>query len=220
MLQVLTSDDGSPTIFNPEIHETYHSKFGARSESEHVFIRNGLETILPKPNGCNILEIGFGSGLNALLTWQAAEKHLASIQYYSSEPFPVPVDLARQYARSAHFTATEQWYLMQLHQAPFGHPIKLSPYFSIHKIAAGIENYRSGLRFPLIYFDAFSPDKAPDLWTREIFQKLYHMCAPKGILVTYCAKGSVKRQLKATGFIVEALNGALGKREMTRAIKS
>lgn len=215
----MTSGDGSPTIFNPEIHESYHSRFGARSESEHVFIRNGLKTILPKANGCPILEIGFGSGLNALLTWQIARQYHTTIQYYSLEPFPIPVDLAMKYARSPHFAASEQLELMQLHRAPFGHNQKLSPYFSIHKIAIGIEDYQPDVRFSVVYFDAFSPDKAPGLWTESIFQKLYLVMAADGILVTYCAKGFVKRNLKAAGFTIKALKGASGKREMTKAIK-
>lgn len=219
MLQLLISNDGSPTIFNTDIQESYHSKFGARSESEHVFIRNGLETVLPKANNVNILEIGFGSGLNALLTQQAAEEHKVNIVYYSTEPFPLPINLAHAYIRNTHFNPEEQEVLLKLHQAPFEQDIQVSPYFLLHKTTTGIQEFQSDILFSLVYFDAFSPDKAPELWTEAIFRKLYQMMISEGILVTYCAKGFVKRHLKAAGFSVEALQGAVGKREMIRARK-
>ena len=219
MLEILISDDGSPTIFNTVIRESYHSRFGARSESEHVFIQNGLETVLPKANNVNILEIGFGSGLNALLTQQAVGRYQAHIRYDSLEPFPISPDLACSYIRNAHFSPAEQQDLLKLHQAPFGQNQQLSPYFTLHKTVTGIQEFQSDIMFSLVYFDAFSPDKAPELWTEAIFRKLYQMMITGGILVTYCAKGFVKRHLKAAGFTVEALKGAAGKREMVRAGK-
>ena len=220
-LEIRQTKDGSNTLYVPDLNEHYHSVHGALQESQHVFIKHGLEHILEQKRDVKILEIGFGTGLNAILTLPFALAQKAFVQYDTLEKYPLTMDVVEQ----LHF---EQFILnpelldhfKKMHAAPWNEPIDLSPYFTLQKIHETLEEFSPPeAYYDVVYFDAFAPEKQPELWTEEVFAKLYNATRPGGILVTYCAKGAFKRNLKAAGFIVEALPGPPGKREMTRGIR-
>ena len=214
--KLVITNDGSHSIFNPEINECYHSKHGAIVESEHVFIRNGF-SVVNKQN-LNILEIGFGTGLNALLTSQKAVQKKVTVNYQTMELYPVSED---NYSK-LNFTdliGIEQDELLKLHTTKWEKKCKINDFFSLTKFNADLENYTSDTKFDIIYFDAFSPEKQPELWTNIIFMKMHNYLKEGGFLVTYCAKGIVKRTMKSVGFEIIVLDGPPGKRQMTRANK-
>ena len=221
-LEIRQTKDGSNTLFVPDLNEHYHSVHGALQESQHVFIKQGLEYALEQKRDIKILEVGFGTGLNAILTFPYALAQKAFIQYDTLEKYPLTEEVVRQ----LHF---EQFvlnpellaYFYELHAAPWNEPANVIPYFTLQKIHETLEEFVApSSYYDVIYFDAFAPEKQPELWTDAIFEKLYKATRPGGVLVTYCAKGSFKRSLKAAGFEVEALPGPPGKREMTRGVKA
>jgi len=215
--KLVITNDGSHSIFNPEINECYHSKHGAIVEAEHVFIRNGF-SVVNKQN-LNILEIGFGTGLNALLTSQKAVQKKVTVNYQTMELYPVSED---NYSK-LNFTdliGIEKQSLLILHETPWEEKCKINDFFILTKFNTDLENYTSDTKFDIIYFDAFSPEKQPELWTNTIFMKMHNYLKEDGFLVTYCAKGIVKRTMKAVGFEIIVLDGPPGKRQMTRANKS
>jgi len=208
--------DGSHTLFNERAGEHYHSVFGAIQESEHIFIRAGLEAVQPLPEILNVLEIGFGTGLNALLTLKWAEEHRKPVHYLGIEAFPLELRALKDlnYPALLHFDST---LFMSMHEAMSTKQI--TPFFSLHVLHEKFQEYRpSGNPFHVVFFDAFSPESQPEMWTEEGFGKLYNALVPGGILVTYSCKGSVKRALKAAGFLIEKLPGPPGKREFLRAV--
>ena len=214
--KLVITNDGSHSIFNPEINECYHSKHGAIVEAEHVFIRNGF-SVVNKQN-LNILEIGFGTGLNALLTSQKAVQKKVTVNYQTMELYPVSED---NYSK-LNFTdliGIEQDELLKLHTTKWEKKCKINEFFSLTKFNTDLENYTSDTKFDIIYFDAFSPEKQPELWTNTIFMKMHNYLKEGGFLVTYCAKGIVKRTMKSVGFEIIVLDGPPGKRQMTRANK-
>jgi tRNA U34 5-methylaminomethyl-2-thiouridine-forming methyltransferase MnmC len=221
-VEVKQTNDGSNTLFVPELNEHYHSVHGALQEALHVFIKHGLEAALAKNTGpLHVLEIGFGTGLNAILTLQIFLTKKHTIFYHSLEKYP----LAEPLVRSLHF---EKFilnpelldYFYQLHAADWNKEAEIVPGFSLKKMQADLKTHAfPDNTYDLIYFDAFAPEKQPALWSDEVFRKMASTLKPGGMLVSYCAKGSFKRSLKAAGLQVEALPGPPGKREMTRAIK-
>ena len=215
--KLVVTNDGSHSIFNPEVNETYHSKHGAIVEAEHVFIKNGL--LAENKKQFNILEVGFGTGLNALLTAQKAKQKNIAVNYHGIELYPVPKESYMQ----LNFTALigeESSELLKLHDCSWGTEYEIHEYFKLTKNEITLEDYKSDTKFDIIYFDAFSPEKQPHLWNAEIFQNMYNLLKKEGFLVTYCAKGVVKRTMKAVGFEIVVLDGPPGKRQMTRANKS
>ena len=214
--KLVITNDGSHSIFNPKINECYHSKHGAIVEAEHVFIRNGF-SVFNKQN-LNILEIGFGTGLNALLTSQKAVQKKVTVNYQTMELYPVSED---NYSK-LNFTdliGIEKKSFLILHETPWEEKCKINDFFSLTKFNTDLENYTSDTKFDIIYFDAFSPEKQPELWTNTIFMKMHNYLKEGGFLVTYCAKGIVKRTMKSVGFEIIVLDGPPGKRQMTRANK-
>jgi tRNA U34 5-methylaminomethyl-2-thiouridine-forming methyltransferase MnmC len=207
--------DLSPTLYSEEFQQTYHSIHGAISESNHVFIQNGLCELLKTKREISILEMGYGTGLNAALTWQYALKNELQVSFYSIEKFPVDAELYHQF-----ITQDKQLNLMlcQLNQSEWNSNHSFGN-FQFMKNQMDLESLNLEMKFDLIYYDAFSPNAQPELWTETIFKKMYDSLNPNGMLVTYCAKGQVKRNLKAAGFHVESPPGPVGKREMTRARK-
>ena len=205
------TDDGSPTLRHPLSGESYHSTHGAVSESEHVFIGNGLD--LCPLHAVRIFEMGFGSGLNAYLTLKAAMREGREVDYTAVELHPVDIGVARlmDYACDPLFVA--------MHEAPWNVGVEIAPGFTLRKIEGDLEELDLELTFDLVYFDAFSPTCQPELWTAEVFAGIYRRLAPGGALVTYSAKGEVKRALRQAGFEVRRLAGAPGKRHMLRALK-
>ena len=213
--QLIQTADVSHSFAINDGRETYHSRHGAVQESLHVFIEAGLRAI--QPEGCTrVLELGFGTGLNALLTWREAEGQGREVAYTSIEPFPLALDEAEllNYARPEEREA-----FMRMHTQPNGESV-ISAVFSLDRRMANYPAHPSEKNhFHAMYYDAFGPATQPELWTPECFAKAFEALVVGGVLVTYCAKGQVRRDLKAAGFEVERLAGPPGKREMLRAWK-
>ena len=216
-----TTADGSHTLFVPTLNEHYHSTNGALQESELVFIHNGLHHLAVCLKEINILEVGFGTGLNALLTVLEAKKQRRKINYVAIEPEPVDSQILEKLNFASLIGSTEAiGYYNKLHESGWTYPEFLSDYFILSKIQAKLEDITlRDEQFHLIYFDAFGPDVQPELWTEAIFTQLFKCLKPDGILVTYSCKGTVKRALIAAGFTIEKLPGPAGKREVLRAVK-
>lgn len=217
--EVITTADGSKTIYIPEMDENYHSGHGALQEAKHVFIENGLKHFSGKPE-ITIFEMGFGTGLNALLSMIEADKTKIQIHYIGIEAFPIEKELVETISYQDLVDAKYRESFFKMHSSEWNQRIQLTENFSFLKIHDKIENYipEAG-SVDIIYFDAFGPRAQGAMWNIEILQKMYDVLKPNGIFVTYCAKGQVKRDLKALGFVVEALPGPPGKREMTLATK-
>jgi len=218
---VQTTADGSHTLYVPALNEHYHSTNGAIQESELVFIHNGLHHLAACLKEINILEVGFGTGLNALLTVLEAKKQKRKINYVAVEPQPVDAEILEKLNFASVIGSTEaEGYYKKLHEANWTYPVFLSDYFILSKIQAKLEEITlRDEQFNLIFFDAFGPDVQPELWNEEIFARLFKCLKTGGILVTYSCKGTVKRALKAAGFTIEKLPGPIGKREVLRAVK-
>jgi tRNA U34 5-methylaminomethyl-2-thiouridine-forming methyltransferase MnmC len=212
--KIIFTKDGSHSIFLKEINETYHSIHGSISESNHVFIQNGLKNNLKKH--LKILEIGFGTGLNALLTLINADKK--NIKYTSIEPFPLEEAIYNKLNFHELLNINKDIFL-QLHYCNWETDIHISDNFTLHKTKCTLENYKCNEQNDIIFFDAFAPEKQSEMWKKSILKKCFKLISHGGYLVTYCAKGVVKRTLKEIGFDVESLPGPPGKREMIRAKK-
>ena len=223
------TEDGSHTLFNAELNETYHSSRGAMAEAQHVFIDSGFDVEFAQVTGrLNILEIGFGTGLNALMTLgrvtELAQSQpansLPQVYYQSLEPYPIADFIIQQLNYTALLPERFGELFAAIHHAEWHHPEVLSPQFTIEKTMTTLEQFNAAAHtFDLIYFDAFAPNKQPDVWCPDNMQKCFELLKPNGMLVSYCANGQFKRNLKAAGFMVKPHPGALGKREMTRAWK-
>ena len=213
--KIVQTADGSSSVFIPEFDELYHSVHGAISESAHVFIDTGLKQITKSE--INIFEMGYGTGLNFILSFLQSENK--KIEYHAIEAYPLDKDIIDQlnYPEQLKLSDEETAIFYNFHQLK-GHK-KLSDNFSVIKTNCKLIDYKSIILFDLIYFDAFGPDAQPELWSMAVFQNLFDMMNPKGILTTYCAKGDIRRNMQASGFIVERLPGPPGKREMLRASK-
>lgn len=216
-----TTEDGSHTLFVPDLNEHYHSTHGALQESELVFIQNGLHHIPECIKEINVLEVGFGTGLNALLTVLESKKQRRKINYIAIEPEPVEEELLENLNYASIIGSSEaEGYYRKICEAGWTYPTFLSDYFIISKIKAKLEDISlKDEQFHLVYFDAFGPDVQPELWTEQVFAQLNKCLKKNGILVTYSCKGRVKRALKASGFTLEKLPGPVGKREVLRATK-
>ncbi len=222
-LEIITTSDGSHSLLNKTLNETYHSTHGAIQESIHVFIKNGLEFFLQqdKQSEIKILEVGFGTGLNALLTLQYSLAHSVKIQYESLEAFPIDTQTASKlnYAPSLNFPDAEKYFGL-LHQSSWNDLNVITDSFKLLKRHVQIQDVGLGTdKFDVIYFDAFAPSKQPEMWELPILQKVVRSMKTKSVFVTYCAKGQLKRDLKSLGLIVETLAGPPGKKEMVRATK-
>lgn len=216
--EIILTSDGSTTIHLPEWNEQYHSKHGAIQEAYHVFIKNGLSCI-SKPN-ISILEIGLGTGLNCFITFLEAKNKGLFIDYVGVEAFPITNDEINSLNYVSELNAKEQQTIFDLiHKYEWEKQQQLSIFFNLKKQKKLFEEINALEEFDLIYFDAFGARVQPELWTEKIFKKMYIALKENGVLVTYSAKGSVRRALQTVGFIVERLEGPPGKREMLRATK-
>ena len=218
--QIIITKDGSTTIHLPNWNEQYHSKHGAIQEAYHVFIEMGLLFYLNENNTDSlvILEIGFGTGLNAFITLLEAKKNKLQIEYIGIDAYPVDISEINKLNYPIQLN-TPVKYFLKLHTAIWERPVKISKSFTLVKRKKFFSEIDCENTYDIIYFDAFSARVQPDIWTESIFQKMYNALIPKGILVTYSAKGSVRRVLQTVGFTVERLSGPPGKRHMLRAIK-
>ncbi|MBO5000175.1 MAG: tRNA (5-methylaminomethyl-2-thiouridine)(34)-methyltransferase MnmD [Bacteroidaceae bacterium] len=210
--------DGSYTLYVPELDEHYHSVKGALTESQHIFINMGLKhSPVTEPR---ILEIGLGTGLNCFLTLLAAEETRRKIHYTGIERFPLDEEVIRQldYPTMVGKGHAEEY--LSIHQAPWEEDANLSPWFTLRKLEGDFTHYTFEKGYDIIYFDAFAPEKQPEMWEQSLFNCLYDKLNEGGILTTYCAKGVVRRMLQSAGFTVERLPGPPGgKREILRATK-
>lgn len=219
--EIILTGDGSATIKVPALNVCYHSVHGAVQESIHVYLNAGLHSALEKfPNEpLQIFEMGFGTGLNALLTAIEAEKINRDIIYTAVETVPITNDEVEQLNYPAQLGVDEKIF-NQLHTAPWKKDAVINSNFILHKTNVSLLEYSTDKHFHLIYYDAFAPAAQPELWSEIVFKKLFHLLHTGGILVTYCAKGAVRRAMQAAGFAIKKLPGPPGKREMLQAIKT
>ena len=210
--------DGSYTLYVPELDEHYHSVKGALTEAQHIFIDMALKhSPMESPR---ILEIGLGTGLNCILTALEAEQSHRHIHYTGIERHPLGEDVLRRLNYPAIIGRNCSDTYFALHSAPWGVTTRISEWFELHKIEADFTHYTFTPGFDIIYFDAFAPEKQPEMWSQALFDHLFAVLNPGGILTTYCAKGVVRRMLQSAGFTVERLPGPPGgKREIIRATK-
>jgi tRNA U34 5-methylaminomethyl-2-thiouridine-forming methyltransferase MnmC len=217
--EIIITSDGSTTIYIPEWDEHYHSTHGAIQESNHVFIKHGLNFLKPNQN-INILELGFGTGLNCFITYLSAKEHDLNIDYTGVEAYPLKIEELQQLNYVTELNAIKATEVFdQMHLLPWEEKHHISEFFTLVKQEKFIEAINDHNKYNLIYFDAFGPEVQPELWTEIIFYNMYSALKPGGILVTYSAKGSVRRAMQAVGFSVERLAGPPGKREMLRGNK-
>lgn len=200
---------------------TYHSIHGAVTESLHVFIDAGLNYLAEKQNSISVFEMGFGTGLNALLTYQHAQHSNCVIHYDAIEQFPLPKEITDQLEYPAYLgDSTLRAVFDEMHQAPFISKEISSPEFVLNKINQDINDLKElPSRYDVIYFDAFAPNSQAELWEPNILTRCFDAMHSGGVLVTYCAKGQLRRDLQSVGFVVERLPGPPGKREMLRATR-
>jgi tRNA U34 5-methylaminomethyl-2-thiouridine-forming methyltransferase MnmC len=220
MHKIITTHDGSHSLLNPELNETYHSVHGARQESLHVFIKHGLEHVVQQQNKAHvkILEIGFGTGLNALLTAEYAAANNLTIEYTTLEAFPVNESIWQQLNYAQHESEQKTFY--NLHHAAWNEWTEPVKGFMLKKVNATLQLVSlDRTYFDLIYFDAFAPNKQPEMWELPMLKKTVEALNDQGVFVTYCAKGQLKRDLISLHMNVESLQGPPGKREMIRAEK-
>jgi tRNA U34 5-methylaminomethyl-2-thiouridine-forming methyltransferase MnmC len=218
--KIILTGDGSHSISVPELNVTYHSIHGAIQESLHVFIQAGLidSRMFDYVGVHHVLEIGFGTGLNALLTLIEADKHKNRIYYTALELYPLNESETKQLNYCEQLDLPQYKTLFEkMHECNWEEMREITEYFRLTKIKCNLLEYTTENSFYIIYFDAFAPNAQPELWTRKVFDKMYSLLQPGGILVTYCSKGDVRRNMIAAGFEVEKLPGPKGKREMLRA---
>jgi len=216
--EIIKTLDGSTTIHLEEWNESYHSKHGAIQEAKHVFIKNGLSLFDNRP--VSILEIGFGTGLNAFITFLESEYNQQPINYVGAEAYPVAAKevLEMNYVDELEAESYKSIF-EKMHESEWNQKITISSNFSLTKRKQFFDEIDDFEIFDLIYFDAFGYRVQPELWSTEIFRKMYNSLKPNGVLVTYAARGVVKRSMIEVGFTVEKLAGPPGKREMFRASK-
>jgi tRNA U34 5-methylaminomethyl-2-thiouridine-forming methyltransferase MnmC len=215
--EIIRTADGSTTIHLTDWDEHYHSKHGAIQEAQHVFIKNGLA--LFSNLKLSILEIGFGTGLNALITFLEAPKFQLDVDYVGVEAYPVSAGEVSSMNYVNELGAPDDTVFQKMHQSAWEERVALTDNFALTKRKQFFHEIDDVETFQLIYFDAFGYRVQPELWSTEIFRKMYDALKPGGILVTYAARGVVKRSMVEVGFTVEKLAGPPGKREMFRATK-
>jgi tRNA U34 5-methylaminomethyl-2-thiouridine-forming methyltransferase MnmC len=217
---IFETSDGSHSLRSSTFGVSYHSKYGAVQESLHVFIQAGLYYKALQTTNIAVLELGFGTGLNALLTLLHAEMHGWQIDYETIEAYPISIEQAAQLNYPELLgVADHRSTFMHLHQMDWGVPIQAAPHFRFCKQQIDFQHINYQQRFDLLYFDTFAPDTQPELWETPMLLRAWHALRDGGVFVTYCAKGVVKRRLCEVGFEVESIPGPPGKREMTRAVK-
>jgi len=219
--KIITTADGSKTIHIEDWNEQYHSKHGAIQEAQHVFIKEGLHhySANNKSTSVDILEIGFGTGLNAFLTLLEADNIKSKINYVGVEAYPVSMDDINQLNYVELISAENETVFNKLNTVSWEKEHEITSKFKLQKRQQFFSEIKENNHFNLIYFDAFGARVQPELWSKSIFETMYKALKPNGVLVTYAAIGEVKRNMKALGFMVERLKGPPGKRHMLRATK-
>ncbi|WP_439153199.1 tRNA (5-methylaminomethyl-2-thiouridine)(34)-methyltransferase MnmD [Winogradskyella sp.] len=220
--KIITTSDGSKTIQIEDWNEQYHSIHGAINEANHVFLNHGLlfySTLVSESSSINILEIGFGTGLNAFLTLLESERLKQNINYVGVEAYPVKEDEINQLNYVELISEEHQAEFNKIHNTPWEETHEISSRFKLNKQQKFFKDIDTKNKFDIIYFDAFGARVQPELWTEDIFAIMFNALKNNSVLVTYSAKGSVRRAMQAVGFEVERLPGPPGKREMLRAQK-
>jgi len=219
--ELIETTDGSHTLKLKAFDEQYHSVNGALQESMHVFLQSGLRSLDPLPKPLYVLEIGMGTGLNALITAHEAITIQSPVFYEAIEPYPLSNEIVRKL--NYHTLFPEPWtegVFKTIHQATWQSYTIINGWFHIKCMQERLQQLEfEAHKYHLVYFDAFGPDTQPEMWTEEIFRKIFDSMMPGGVLVTYCVKGIVRRAMKAAGFDVKKIPGPIGKREMSRAVK-
>jgi tRNA U34 5-methylaminomethyl-2-thiouridine-forming methyltransferase MnmC len=215
--ELIITEDGSHTLYIREIDEHYHSVHGALTESRHVFIDAGLRSV--EGTRLEIFEMGFGTGLNAFLTLAEIRGSGRTVHYTGLEKYPLGHEIVASLNYGSLFPSSGAKFFEMLHKCPWNRETAITEDFTINKIQGDVCSLDIRDRFDLVYFDAFAPDKQPELWTREIFSQIYLSMRQGAILTTYSSKGQVRRNMADAGFRVEKLPGPPGKREMIRARK-
>ena len=217
-VRVVPTADGSHTILNETLGKSYHSIHGAIQESQRVYIEVGLEAAFDKfpDEVLQIFEMGFGTGLNALLTAREAERRQRRVCYVAIDAYPLPLTETRQLN---YDTLLGTSYLAALHESPWIWPVTINSYLTLTKLAGMLQELQTENRFHLIYYDAFAPSAQPELWEPNIFRQVADLLLPGGMLTTYCSESYVQRNLRAAGLTVEKHPGPYGKRDILRAVK-
>ena len=217
--KIIQTSDGSSSVYLPEWDENYHSKHGAIQEAYHVFIKSGLD-LFKDGRELRILEMGFGTGLNCMITYLEAKKRDLTIDYLGLEGYPLETKMIFELNHLEQLKALKESEAYQIIQtSDWNEPASVGPNFKLTKREIMFEDYQDNDFIDLIYFDAFGARVQPELWTETIFKKMYDALKDNGIIVTYAAKGSVRRAMQAVGLKVERLPGPPGKREMLRGTK-
>lgn len=217
--EIIKTADGSHTLTVPGTNEHYHSVYGAITESQHVYINAGLIYTIKENKHINILEIGFGTGLNALLTYIELAKMNVSCEYTAIETLPLKEEIFVK-LNYPDLLNIDKSVFLSMHSSAWNTKALLSSDFCLHKIHADASKINLPANtFHLVYFDAFAPAIQPELWAKEIFSYIYTTMKENAILTTYCTKGDVKRTIKEAGFSIKKLPGPIGKREILKAVK-
>jgi len=221
-MKLVKTKDGSHTLVSNEFGEHYHSINGSIQEAEHIFINNGLKAI--SKNKIHVFEMGFGSGLNTILSYYYAKKQKSKIVYHTIEAYPISIEIANQLNYNDFIQEKDfKEIFNKIHTAAWNETQSISPFFKLHKIKSKIEecNLKQTLnnQVDIVFFDAFAPNAQAHLWEEDILQKMYEVLKVDSFLITYCAKGVFKRTLKKLSYEIEPLPGPIGKREITKAVK-
>lgn len=221
--RIIETQDGSHSLYVPDLNETYHSFHGAIQESQHVFIRMGLHYYLDlhRTNKLKILEIGFGTGLNALLTFKDLVPKKLKTWYDTIEPYPIDENIWSKLNYVEQLEMTENGDVFEhMHKCDWDTKTELTEGYLFTKFKSTLEDINLvENHYDVVYFDAFAPSKQPDLWKPELLDKVIDSLKEEGVFVTYCAQGQFKRDIKETGLIIETLPGPPGKKEMVRGVK-
>ena len=219
--KIITTADGSKTIHLESWNEQYHSKHGAFQEANHVYINKGFlhRVNTFQGNTIEVLEIGFGTALNAMLTFTESIKQSLKINYTAYEAYPVQELELEALNYESKFPSNYVDFFKKMHTVSWNEFFEIAPHFFLNKQLKKFDQLEAANTYDLIFYDAFGPRVQPELWTEKLFQKMFNSLKNNGILVTYCAKGSVRRTMQAVGFNTERLPGPPGKREMLRATK-
>jgi tRNA U34 5-methylaminomethyl-2-thiouridine-forming methyltransferase MnmC len=215
--RIILTDDGSNSLFSEKFKENYHSGFGAITESRHIFINNGLKWVTADP--IHILEVGFGTGLNCLLTFLELFNSFRQVRYEAIEAYPINPALLYQLNYPSMLGEDAKEIYNSIISSNWDIEVSIKSTLKIRKITKKIEDFNFSTTYQLVYFDAFSPEIQPEMWSEAIFKKIYDSMSVDGILITYSCKGIVKRALKSVGFAIEKLAGPPGKREILMAKK-
>lgn len=220
-LTLVYTADGSKSIYNAEVGEQYHSRHGALQESQHVFLKSGFKFFLEKndTDSADILEVGFGTGLNFLLTADYCLLNKINIHYTGIEAYPLSLDMIYSMGYGKYLSPVTWQSFLEIYSDAFNHPAQVNSFCELSVAERKLFEFKTERRYDVVYFDAFAAVHQPEMWTEEALSHICSFIKPGGVFVTYAITGNLKRSIKALGFSIEKAPGAPGKREMLRAIK-